>query len=94
MFLVAKTPTLLNSNLPEAEATKKPESGAARCRTGGKPQISAPYSDGRPWCQTPEVQGVVGVRLVFDRIYRINRIEGRGQERGRRGNHAESAEEL
>ena len=30
--------------------------------------------------------------LVFDRIYRINRIEGRGQERGRRGNHAESAE--
>jgi hypothetical protein len=38
------------------------------------------------------VQEVVGVRLVFDRIYRINRIEGRGQERGRRGNHAESAE--
>ena len=38
------------------------------------------------------VQGVVGHGLVFDRIYRINRIEGRGQERGRRGNHAESAE--
>jgi hypothetical protein len=34
----------------------------------------------------------VGVRLVFDRIYRINRIEERGEERGRRGNHAESAE--
>ena len=40
------------------------------------------------------MQEVVGVRLVFDRIDRINRIEGRGQERGRRGNHAESAEEL
>ena len=33
-----------------------------------------------------------GHGLVFDRIYRINRIEGRGEERGRRGNHAESAE--
>ena len=33
MFLVAKTPTLLNSNLPEAEAASSPESGAARCRT-------------------------------------------------------------
>jgi hypothetical protein len=29
--------------------------------------------------------------LVFDRIYRINRIEGRREERGRRRNHAESA---
>ncbi len=38
------------------------------------------------------VQEVVGVRLVFDRIYRINRIEGRREERGRRGNHAEGAE--
>ena len=36
---------------------------------------------------------MVGHGLVFDRIYRINRIEGdEGQkERGRRGNHAESA---
>ena len=33
-----------------------------------------------------------GYGLVFDRIYRINRIEGRQEERGRRGNHAESAE--
>ena len=38
------------------------------------------------------IQEVVGHGLVFDRIYRINRIEGRGQERGKRGNHAESAE--
>ena len=35
-------------------------------------------------------QEVVGAG--FDRIYRINRIEGRREERGRRGNHAESAE--
>jgi hypothetical protein len=34
----------------------------------------------------------VGYGLVFDRIYRIIRIEGRGKERGRRGNHAEGAE--
>ena len=34
-----------------------------------------------------------GHGLVFDRIYRINRIEGRREERGRRGNHAEIAEE-
>ena len=32
-----------------------------------------------------------GHGLVFDRIYRINRIEGRREERGRRGNHAEDA---
>ncbi len=38
------------------------------------------------------IQEVVGHGLVFDRIYRINRIEGRREERGRRGNHAESAE--
>ena len=35
-----------------------------------------------------------GYGLVFDRIYRINRIEGRQEERGRRGNHAESAKGL
>ena len=38
--------------------------------------------------QTPGAQEVVGYGLVFDRI------EGRQKERGRRGNHAESAEEL
>ena len=32
--------------------------------------------------------------LVFDRIYRINRIEGRREEREEHGNHAEDAEEL
>ena len=37
-------------------------------------------------------KGWWGYGLVFDRIYRINRIEGRQEERGRRGNHAESAE--
>ena len=40
----------------------------------------------------PVRKGWWGYGLVFDRIYRINRIEGRGEERGRRGNHAESAE--
>ena len=40
----------------------------------------------------PVRKGWWGYGLVFDRIYRINRIEGRGKERGRRGNHAESAE--
>ena len=39
------------------------------------------------WCK-----GWWGYGLVFDRIYRINRIEGRREERGRRGNHAEIAE--
>ena len=34
-------------------------------------------------------RGGGGYVLVFDRI---NRIEGRREERGRRGNHAESAE--
>ena len=33
-----------------------------------------------------------GYGLVFDRINRINRIEGRQKERGRRGNHTGSAE--
>ena len=46
-------------------------------------------SFGLLWCQTPGAQEVVGVRAGFDRI---NRIEGRQKERGRRGNHAESAE--
>ena len=39
------------------------------------------------------VQGVVGIRAGFDRIYRINRIErgGEGTRKARksRGNHAE-----
>ena len=40
----------------------------------------------------PVRKGWWGYRLVFDRIYRIDRIEGRREERGRRGNHAEIAE--
>ena len=33
----------------------------------------------------PVHKGWWGYGLVFDRIYRVNRIEGRGKERGRRG---------
>ena len=104
-------PASLSSNLPEAEATSSPASGAARCRTSGgggragartsrrlgnafgncrevggraarapaKTQNSALYSGERPWCQTPSTQEVVEHGLVFDRVYRINRIEGDGK---------------
>ena len=91
---VAKTsrpPKLRHSQ--KRKQPSRPESGAARCRTGGKNADfrtviwrAAMVSDTR--C----ARGGGGYGLVFDRIYRINRIEGRREERGRRGNHAEGTE--
>ena len=92
-----RSPSLLNSDTPRSgsnlAAPKAARQDAAR---RGKPQISAPYSDGRPWCQAPHcARGGGGYGLVFDRIFRINRIEGDGKRnaegaeitrRSRRGN--------
>ena len=87
-----KNPSSQNSYLPEAEATKQPQK-----RRGEMPHVRQkrrfPYrilANGHG-VRHPRAQEVVGVRAGFDRIYRINRIEGRQEERGRRGNHAEIA---
>ena len=80
MFLVAKTPTLLNSNLPEAEAASSPESGAARCRTSRqKRRFPHRVLTNGHGVRHPHARGGGGYGLVFDRINRINRIEGDGR---------------
>ena len=67
------------------------EVGGRAARAPAKKQISAPDSDERPWCQTPDAQEVVEHGLVFDRIYRIEGGGGRNAEdaeitrRARRG---------
>ena len=71
---------LPNSNTPRSESNQEaPKRRGKMPHLLAKTQISAPYSGERPWCQTPEAQEVVGVRAGFDRIYRINRIEGDGR---------------
>ena len=83
-----KPPTLLNSDTPRSESNL-----AAPKRRGKMPhlpvaktQISASYSDERPWCQALDTQEVVGYGLILTGFTGLTGLRG-----GRR--NAEGAED-